>query len=41
MEILTSIQISGLKIHFGTEFVELSEFIIVEVGSEGLDELGS
>ena len=41
MEILTSIQISGLKIHFGTEFVELSEFIVVEVGSESLDELGS
>ena len=41
MEILTSIQISGLKIHFGTEFVELGEFIVVEVGSESLDELGS
>ena len=41
MEILTSIQISGLKIHFGAEFVELGEFIVVEVGSESLDELGS
>ena len=41
MEILTSIQISGLKIHFGTEFVEPSEFIVVEVGSESLDKLGS
>ena len=41
MEILTSIQISGLKIHFGAEFVELSEFVVVEVGSESFDELGS
>ena len=41
MEILTLIQTSGLKIHFRTEFVELSEFVVVEVGSESLDELGS
>ena len=41
MEILTSIQISGLKIHFGTEFVELSELVVIKVGSEGFNELGS
>ena len=41
MEILTSIQVSGLKIHFGTEFVELGELVIVKVGGEGFNELGS